>query len=79
MFSIAKAQSLPYHCNHRSSVDIVDFFFGILFRIGANPAVPANYEIALDRLNQSEWVDLDGSALPLTKVAAVWVTLKIAL
>lgn len=68
-----------YHAYHCRCVDVINIFFRVFLRVSSYATIPANNQVSLDGLNESEWIYLDGSAFPLTQIAAVWMTLKIAL
>jgi hypothetical protein len=68
-----------YHADHCSGVDVVDVFLGIFFRVGSNSAVATNHQVAFNGLDEGERVDLHGAPFPLSQVAAVGMSLEIAL
>lgn len=72
-------KSVTYHADHGCSVDVVDVFFGIFLRVGSDSSVATDNQVTLNRLNEGERIDLDGAALPLAQVAAVGMSLKVAL
>lgn len=72
---VLEARLSHYHGGHI----VVHILLAVVVRVGTDASIAAHDQIPLDGLDHGQGIDLDGAALPLTQVAALRMTLQVAL